>query len=173
LIFKIIPIYNVGSSEDKKLFFTDLEASKKIGNQSTFMVQFFGALHVKSSFWLIQELMDTSLDKVQLKSTQLKLQIPTSFLARIAYSILNALIDMKKMRLIHRDVKPANILLNRTGEIKLCDFGIVGFANGASRCKSYRGSLIYMAVCIVYFSVYDIDVSKVFVYFKARKNSNG
>lgn len=30
------------------------------------------------------------------------------------------------MNLIHRDVKPSNILLNRHGQVKICDFGISG-----------------------------------------------
>lgn len=29
--------------------------------------------------------------------------------------------------MIHRDVKPSNILINRRGEVKMCDFGISGY----------------------------------------------
>jgi serine/threonine protein kinase len=47
------------------------------------------------------------------------------------------------MNLIHRDVKPSNILLNRQGQIKICDFGISGhLTNSVAKtrnagCKPY------------------------------------
>jgi mitogen-activated protein kinase kinase 3 len=32
-----------------------------------------------------------------------------------------------RLRVIHRDVKPSNILISRTGKVKMCDFGISGY----------------------------------------------
>lgn len=31
-----------------------------------------------------------------------------------------------QLKVIHRDVKPSNILINRSGQVKICDFGISG-----------------------------------------------
>lgn len=31
-----------------------------------------------------------------------------------------------ELKVIHRDVKPSNILINRQGQVKICDFGISG-----------------------------------------------
>jgi serine/threonine protein kinase len=127
--------------------FTDLEASRLIGNRSAYLNEFYGALYVRSSIWLIQEPMDTSLDKFLAMCKQMRLKdLHASFYGKIAYSVLRALIDLRRMRLIHRDVKPANILVNRNGEFKLCDYGIVGFASNSSFCNSQKGHGIYMAV---------------------------
>ena len=41
--------------------------------------------------------------------------------------IVKALFYLKeKHGVIHRDVKPSNILLDERGQVKLCDFGISG-----------------------------------------------
>jgi mitogen-activated protein kinase kinase 3 len=46
----------------------------------------------------------------------------------IAYSVVSALHYLHtRLRVIHRDVKPSNILISRTGKVKMCDFGISGY----------------------------------------------
>jgi mitogen-activated protein kinase kinase len=82
--------------------------------------------------------------------TQLNLHVKECFYASVAHAVLKALCDMKHMKMMHRDVKPGNILLDNDGNIKLCDYGIVGFANNSSKCNSFKGDAIYMAVIFTY-----------------------
>lgn len=39
------------------------------------------------------------------------------------YQLFDAIFYCHKHRIIHRDIKPHNILVNRHGRVKLCDFG--------------------------------------------------
>ena len=50
-----------------------------------------------------------------------------------------------KHQIIHRDVKPSNILVNSRGEIKICDFGVSGQLID-SMANSFVGTRSYMSV---------------------------
>ena len=57
-----------------------------------------------------------------------------------------------KHQIIHRDVKPSNILVNSRGEIKICDFGVSGQLID-SMANSFVGTRSYMSVrCQIFIS---------------------
>lgn len=77
---------------------------------------------------MCMELMDTTLRKfykiVHSKPVEATTPVfPEKILGFITVKVLDALAYCKKLNIIHRDVKPDNILLNLNGSIKLCDFG--------------------------------------------------
>ena len=51
-----------------------------------------------------------------------------------------------QLSVIHRDVKPSNILINRSGQCKMCDFGISGYLVDSVAKTIDAGCKPYMAV---------------------------
>jgi serine/threonine protein kinase len=67
-------------------------------------------------------------------------------LACIAAQIVKGLQHLQTRKLLHRDVKPANILINRAGQAKLTDFGISKDLNSTvGVAATFVGTATYMA----------------------------
>jgi serine/threonine protein kinase len=66
-------------------------------------------------------------------------------LSALAYAHVKRDLDGNPLRLIHRDVSPSNILVSRTGEVKLTDFGIAKAATHNSLFYKVKGKIGYMS----------------------------
>ena len=87
-------------------------------------------------FYIEMELMDLSLDDfIQLADISFSEIAVRSICAQVAIG-LN---ECHSRGVVHRDIKPGNILLSRTGDIKLCDFGLARIA-GATGVIQGEGS---------------------------------
>ena len=50
--------------------------------------------------------------------------MPEGEVAIVAYEVANALDFLKRHKIIHRDIKPFNIMVDKNGNTKLIDFGL-------------------------------------------------
>ncbi len=64
---------------------------------------------------------------------------------RLGIDICAALEALERERIIHRDVKPANILVSREGTYKLADFGVARQMEQTRMVMSKKGTYSYMA----------------------------
>lgn len=110
---------------------------------SPYIVEFYGAFFVESCVYYCMEYMDMgSLEKL---CSGRHCAVPEWVLARIASSTVKGLSFLKdELQIIHRDIKPTNILVNSRGEVKLCDFGVSGQLE-KSLAKTNIGCQSYMA----------------------------
>lgn len=107
---------------------------------SPFIIDFYGAFFQEGAVYMCIEYMDGgSIDKLYAGG------IPENVLRKITYSTIMGLRSLKdEQNIIHRDVKPTNILVNSRGQVKICDFGVSGNLV-ASIAKTNIGCQSYMA----------------------------
>ena len=107
---------------------------------SPFIVDFYGAFFQEGAVYICMEYMDGgSVDKLYGDG------VPEGVLRKITMSTVMGLKSLKEdHNIIHRDVKPTNILVNTRGQIKICDFGVSGNLV-ASIAKTNIGCQSYMA----------------------------
>ncbi|KHN70840.1 Dual specificity mitogen-activated protein kinase kinase 6 [Toxocara canis] len=143
IIMAVKRIHSSINDESQKRMLIELQACMK-SDCCPQMVRFYGAMFREGDVWICMEVMDTSLDKFYRMTIDSGRRLPEMFIAKCALAVVEGLNFMKEqMNLIHRDVKPSNILLNKQGAVKICDFGISGhLTNSVAKtvnagCKPY------------------------------------
>lgn len=129
--FMAVKIINLHRSyqhdPDSKQRYTNLK--REIENLSNLkcspnIVDFYGICLHDSEAWLCMEFMNISLKELYLRIHEEESIFAEHLLGVIAAQIINGVDFMYDKRIMHRDIKPQNILLNEKGQVKICDFGV-------------------------------------------------
>jgi eukaryotic-like serine/threonine-protein kinase len=143
-------------SQDRR-FVEALIAEAKILSQLRHrnIVQIFDVgLGDDGQYFLVMEFVDgMDLGNVQRGLETRRKRLPLDLVLHIGAEICEALQhahaapapDGQPMRLVHRDVSPSNVLISRSGEVKLTDFGIAKRPEEQTGQHGVRGKFAYIS----------------------------
>jgi mitogen-activated protein kinase kinase 7 len=135
-------MHRSASDEENKRIIMDLDVLVKSYN-FPYIVRCLGYFILKTEVWICMELMASCFDKLLKLIRQ---PISESILGKLTFSTVTALNYLKeKHGIMHRDVKPSNILIDEQGNIKLCDFGISGVLIESKAKSRNAGCAAYMS----------------------------
>ncbi|KAI9542309.1 hypothetical protein NQZ68_020656 [Dissostichus eleginoides] len=141
----------VGRSE-KELQSLKREIDIMRGLEHPNIVQLFDSFETQTEVVVVTEYAEGQLFQILEDDGKL----PESQVREIACQLVSALYYLHSHRILHRDMKPQNILLGKTGVVKLCDFG---FARSMSVSTlvltSIKGTPLYMSPELVEEKPYD------------------
>ncbi len=109
------------SSDEADIARSDREAVLAAGLQHPHIIEIFDYFKHGGTSFLVMEFVD-GLDLAAVIERQAPL--PPRIAAGIARQVCSALCCAHRRGVIHRDIKPRNILISREGMVKLTDFGV-------------------------------------------------
>lgn len=133
---------SLGRDDDaRKRIITELRTLHK--SSCDYIVRSRGAYFDKGSVSLMMEYMDGG---TMSDATQYLGKWEEESLAAVSAMLADGLHYLhSNLSVVHRDIKPLNVLLNLRGEAKLSDFGVSGHLVDASKCHSWVGTVTYMS----------------------------
>uniref|UniRef100_H3DLL8 cyclin-dependent kinase n=1 Tax=Tetraodon nigroviridis TaxID=99883 RepID=H3DLL8_TETNG len=89
------------------------------------IVKLRDVIHTENKLYLVFEFLHQDLKKFMDSSTLTGIPLP--LVKSYLFQLLQGLAFCHSHRVLHRDLKPQNLLINAQGEIKLADFGLARF----------------------------------------------
>lgn len=139
-----IKILNLDTTEDDVV---DIQKeitllSELTRSDSVNITPYHGCFLNRTKLWIIMDFAAGGSVRNLMKAGK----IEEKYIAVIAREVLLALRYLHKNKIIHRDIKAANILLTEEGNVQLCDFGVAGVTsmNNLKR-NSFVGTPYWMA----------------------------
>ena len=115
---KELPADTAKSAEQKSRFLR--EAMALAGFRHQHIVTLYDLVEKNDAFYMVMELVDGPTLSELIKEAPL----PAEAVAVVGLQLASALEHAHFHRVVHRDLKPGNVMINSWGDVKLMDFGI-------------------------------------------------
>jgi hypothetical protein len=138
------------SEKDIKNLRQEIGILRKLNHENIILM--FDAFETDKDFCVVTEYGQGELFDI-LQDDQ---RLPEKTVQQIAKQLVKALHYLHSNRIIHRDMKPQNVLIGSSGRIKLCDFGFArAMSNNTIVLTSIKGTPLYMSPELVKEQPYD------------------
>ena len=168
LVYKIIDLINNKifaakeslSKEALFLFKNEISIFNKFQNRNPYIVHFYNYKILPNKINLDLEYCQYgSLRDLLKKAKKKKIKLTENEISSIIYMVLTGLDFMHENGIINRDIKCKNILVNKDGLAKLCDFGISQIINKVDLIpKNKAGSPYWMAPELINMQKYNKSI---------------
>ncbi|BDA41364.1 Serine/threonine-protein kinase STY17 [Coccomyxa sp. Obi] len=127
-------------SQQYQEFLQEVAIMRKVRHKN--VVQFIGACTKKPNLCIVFEFMaGGSIYDYMRKAGQLKL----SLVLKIGTEVCRGMDYLHKRKIVHRDLKAANLLMDETGTVKIADFGVARVMNSTGVMTAETGTYRWMA----------------------------
>ncbi|MCK5878470.1 MAG: TonB family protein [Holophagae bacterium] len=144
----------VDNEEFVTMFIDEAKLAAQLNHPN--IAQIYDLGKIENSFYIAMEYVEGyDLRNILKECIKKDIRIPEPLVLFIASKILSALdyahrkkgLDMKDLKIVHRDISPQNILISKGGDVKLVNFGIAKAATKASQTQAgaLKGKLLYMS----------------------------
>ncbi|RLE16272.1 MAG: hypothetical protein DRJ14_08815 [Acidobacteria bacterium] len=144
----------VDNEEFVTMFIDEAKLAAQLNHPN--IAQIYDLGKIENSFYIAMEYVEGyDLRNILKECKKRNIRVPEPLVLFIASKMLSALdyahrkkgLDMKDLKIVHRDISPQNILISKGGDVKLVDFGIAKAATKASQTQAgaLKGKLLYMS----------------------------
>ena len=147
-------INKLGQSKDDLVSFRrEIDLLQKVSHPN--VMKMLSVFETDTDFCVVSELARGDLFQV-IDDNQ---TLPEPVLRNVAAQLVSSLAHLHDLHIIHRDMKPQNILIAENATLKICDFGFArALSNTTLVLTSIKGTPLYMAPELVQEQPYDEKV---------------
>lgn len=117
----------------------EIDILRKIYHEN--VIQLLDSFETSAEFCIVTELAQGQLYEILEEDKKLP-ETEIKFLAR---QLVSGLFYLHSNNIIHRDIKPQNVLISANGIVKICDFGFARAIESKTMITSIKGTPLYMA----------------------------